>query len=143
MKTIVVGVDGSAGSDGAVRFAAEEARLRGATLRMVSVWHVPTAAYGGIGVAVVDPGDEYEEEANRCLEETCERLADELEGVALERAVFQGHAASVLVEESREAELLVVGSRGHGGFVGLLIGSVSGGCAHHATCPVAIVRSDS
>lgn len=143
MSTIVVGVDGSPGSDEAVKFAAEEARLRGAKLRLVSVWHIPTAAYGGIGVAVVDPGDEYEEGAARCLDETMERFESALEGIEIERVVREGHAASVLVEESRDAALLVVGSRGHGGFVGLLVGSVSSGCAHHATCPVAIVRAQS
>jgi nucleotide-binding universal stress UspA family protein len=142
-ETIVVGVDGSPGSDEAVRFAAREAALRDAVLRMVTVWHVPTAAYGGVGVAVVDPGDEYEQEAERCADEAAERFADELAGIAVEKVVREGGAARVLVEESEEAELLVVGSRGHGGFVGLLVGSVSGACAHHAGCPVVIVPSES
>jgi len=142
MDTIVVGVDGSPGADEAVRFAAHEAALRDAALRMVTVWHVPTAAYGGIGVAVVDPGAEFEEDANRCLEETAKRLEAELAGLKVEPVVREGTAARVLVEESADAALLVVGSRGHGGFVGLLMGSVSGQCAHHASCPVAIVPSD-
>ncbi len=139
METIVVGVDGSSGADQAVRFAADEARLRGALLRLVTAWHVPAVAYGGIGVAVVDAGAEYEEEAKRSLEGKVERLASELEGIQLEQVVREGRAASALVEEAADADLLVVGSRGHGGFIGLLIGSVSSECAHHAPCPVVIV----
>jgi nucleotide-binding universal stress UspA family protein len=63
--------------------------------------------------------------------------------VKIERRVVEGPAASVLVDESRAADLLVVGSRGHGGFTGLLLGSVSQQCAQHAECPVVIVRSSS
>ena len=62
------------------------------------------------------------------------------DGVAIERRVDQGAAAPVLIEESRDADVLVVGSRGHGGFAQLLLGSVSQQCAQHAVCPVVIVR---
>jgi nucleotide-binding universal stress UspA family protein len=60
---------------------------------------------------------------------------------ATERRVVQGNAAAVLIEQSRSADLLVVGNRGHGGFTGMLLGSVSGHCEHHAHCPVVVVRS--
>ena len=59
----------------------------------------------------------------------------------IERRVVEGAPATVLVDESRQADLLVVGSRGHGGFAGLLLGSVSQQCAHHAACPVVIVHA--
>ncbi len=143
METIVVGVDGSAGADEAVTFAAQKARLQGATLNLVIVWHVPTGVYEGVGMAVADTRAEFEQDANRCLEGVAERLASELGGLTIERVVREGRAASVLAREARDAALLAVGSRGHGGFVGLLIGSVSSECARHARCPVVIVPSDS
>jgi len=141
METIVVGVDGSASADEALRFAALEAKLRGARLRMVTVWHLSVAVYGAMGPAVVDSGERYEEEANRVLYDASERLAEELVGIEVERVVREGRAASSLVYEAHEASLLVVGSRGHGAFVGVLIGSVSKECANHSSCPVVIVRA--
>jgi nucleotide-binding universal stress UspA family protein len=66
----------------------------------------------------------------------------ELEGaLEIDQVVAHGHAAGVLIERSREADLLVVGTRGHGGFTGMLLGSVSAHCVHHAHCPVVVVRS--
>jgi nucleotide-binding universal stress UspA family protein len=97
--------------------------------------------YGDVGAAVVDAGAEYEEEAKRSLEEKVGQHEEELAGITIEQVVRQGRAATVLVEEASDAELLVVGSRGHGGFVGMLIGSVSNECARHAPCPVVIVPS--
>lgn len=141
MNTIVVGVDGSPGADGAVQLAAREARLRNARLRLVMAWHVPAVAYGGVGIAVVDAGAEYEDEARQSLKERVEQLEEDLAGITVEQVVREGRAASVLIEEASDAELLVVGSRGHGGFVGMLIGSVSNECAQHAPCPVIIVPS--
>ena len=106
MKTIVVGIDGSAGSVRALEFALAEARLRGASVKAVEVWHVPAAVYSGGGLAPV---------------------------------VREGQPADVLCAEAGGAKLLVVGSRGLGGFRGLLLGSVGQQCAHHARCPVVIV----
>ncbi len=115
METIVVGVDGAPSADEALRFAVREAKLRGARLRLVSVWHIPTVAYGGMGVTMLDSDTEYEEEANQVLGAAIGRFADELAGIEVQRVVREGRAASGLVDESREAALLVVGSRGHGG----------------------------
>ncbi|MGZ8715904.1 MAG: universal stress protein [Gaiellaceae bacterium] len=138
MGTIVVGVDGSSGSQDALRFAVEEARLRNAALRVVTAWHVAPMTYsGGFGVAV-DPHD-YEESAQAVGEEALAALREETVGVEVERLAKEGQAAQVLLEEARGADLLVVGSRGHGGFAGLLLGSVSQQVAHHASCPVVIV----
>lgn len=140
METIVVGVDGSPGADAALRLAVREARLRQARVRAVTAWHVPPAVYGGVAFTpMVDPLGPFRAAAEEALDGALERLGDEAAGVEIERVVREGHAAAVLVEEARGADLLVVGSRGRGGFAGLLLGSVSSVCASHAPCPVVIV----
>ena len=138
-STIVVGVDGSEGSVRALEFALEEARVRGAEVKAVSAWHVPASVYdtGWVPVAV-DPAD-FEEMARSSLDKTLEQAGAAKSGVSVTPILRNGQPADVLVAEARGAELLVVGSRGLGGFKGLLLGSVSQQCAHHATCPVAIV----
>jgi nucleotide-binding universal stress UspA family protein len=141
--TIVVGVDGSEGSVHALEFALEEARIRDAEVKAVAAWHVPAAAYNSGWVPVtVDPGD-YERTARASLEQSLGKAYAAESGVSVTPLVREGQPADVLVAESREADLLVVGSRGLGGFKGLLLGSVGQQCAHHATCPVAIVPNGS
>ena len=144
MGVIVVGVDHSDGAKAALRFALEEARLRQATLRVVHAWQFGyIGATQGLEGALPAMGGELEDfrqAAAAALEETLREVRAETEGVAIERRVDQGAPAAVLVEESRDADLLVVGSRGHGGFAQLLLGSVSQQCAQHAFCPVVIVR---
>jgi nucleotide-binding universal stress UspA family protein len=83
---------------------------------------------------------EVRDAAERALEKTLREAHAETDSVEIERRVVEGRPARVLVDESRDAELLVVGSRGHGGFAGLLLGSVSQQVAHHASCPVVIVH---
>jgi nucleotide-binding universal stress UspA family protein len=143
MSIIVVGVDGSAGSAKALRFALEEARLRGAEVKAVGAWHVPAAAYetGWVPISV-DPTD-YEKIARAALEKTLADAGAADADVSVTSVVREGNAADVLIEEARGDDLLVVGTRGLGGFNGLLLGSVSQQCAHHATCPVAIVPNGS
>lgn len=144
MSVIVVGVDHSAGAQEALRFALEEAALRHATLRAVHVWQ-----FGYIGVTGVEGGlpavggqlHEWRDAAAAALDTTLREAIPDAGDVAVERRVVEGAPAAVLVEESRDADLLVVGSRGHGGFAQLLLGSVSQQCAHHAECPVVIVRA--
>lgn len=138
MNTIVVGVDGSSGAEEALHFALGEARLRGATLRVVTAWHIPPIAYSGGFTAPFD-GHEFEQNAEATGQKALAGLEDEAAGVAVVRVAKEGQAAHVLIEEAKDADLLVVGSRGHGGFAGLLLGSVSQQCAHHASCPVVIV----
>jgi nucleotide-binding universal stress UspA family protein len=141
--TIVVGVDGSEGSVRALEFALEEARIRDADVKAVSAWHVAAAAYNSGWVPVtVDPSD-YERIARASLEQSLVKAYAAESGVSVTPLLREGQPADVLVAESREADLLVVGSRGLGGFKGLLLGSVSQQCAHHATCPVAIVPNGS
>jgi nucleotide-binding universal stress UspA family protein len=138
MTRIVVGVDGSEPSKAALRWALDEARLRGATLRVVYAWSLRYVTAAGIAVPGVDP-----EQVRADGEEMLDSLLGELpvDGLDVERVAIEGGPASVLVEAAEGAELLVVGSRGHGGFAGLLLGSVSQQCAHHAPCPVVIVRA--
>ena len=146
MGLIVVGVDNSAGAKAALRFALEEARLRESRLRAVYAWHVDYvgAGYLAISQPVIDAeGYQIREAAEAALEAILDEVVSDAEDVEIERRVVEGPAAPVLVDESRAADLLVVGSRGHGGFTGLLLGSVSQQCAQHAECPVVIVREPS
>jgi nucleotide-binding universal stress UspA family protein len=138
---IVVGVDGSDPGERALEWAIAEAKLRGVQLRLVSAWHVPAVVYGGPGFApqIDEPLDKTFEEAAEEVVEAAAKRAREA-GIEAETSVKQGQAAEVLMEAGTNADLLVVGSRGHGGFAGLLLGSVSAQCAHHAQCPLVIVR---
>src|ERR1044072_2179613 len=143
MSVIVVGVDHSNGARAALRFALKEARLRQATLRVVHAWQFGYVGATGLEGALPAMGGELEDfrrGAAAALDETLRDGGAETRGVAIERRVDQGTAAVVLVEESRGADLLGVGSRGAGGFAQLLLGSVSQQCAQHAFCPVVIVR---
>jgi nucleotide-binding universal stress UspA family protein len=141
---IVVGVDGSEGANAALRFGLDEANLRQATLRVVHTWqfgYIGGLGFGGYGpVAEVDVS-EVRRAAEGVLDAALHDSVSDADGVGIERRVVEGDAATVLVDESGNADLLVVGSRGHGGFAGLLLGSVSQQCAHHAGCPVVIVHS--
>ena len=141
MSSIVVGVDGSPGARAALRFAVREAALRGAALRVVGAWHLPVAAYaGGYGPGDPDLGAELAQNAQHDLDQALAEV--DAGAVPVETIVREGIPARVLLEEAQEAELLVVGSRGLGGFRGLLLGSVSQQCAHHAPCPLAIVPTE-
>ena len=143
MTTIVVGVDGSKGGVEALKFAIEEARVRGADVKAVAAWEVPATAYGsGMMPMPIDPSA-YEKIAQDALDKSLEETAASTAGVSVTPLLHQGHPANVLVAEAHGADLLVVGSCGLGGFKGLLLGSVSQQCAHHATCPVAIVPNGS
>ncbi len=141
---IVVGVDSSDGAKAALRFALMEAKLRQATLRVVHTWRFGYIGVSGIEgfspVVGADLGD-LRRTAEVALDAVMHEVAPDADGVVIERRVSEGAPATVLVDESRQADLLVVGSRGHGGFAGLLLGSVSQQCAQHAACPVVIVHA--
>jgi nucleotide-binding universal stress UspA family protein len=149
--SVVVGVDGSVGAGQALRWAAGEARLRKAPLLVVHAWSagftgVPGGGNGyvGGGVRGLFTGDgitELRRAAEELLDRAITEIAIDAQGIEIERQVVEGGAAEVLVGAVCEDDLLVVGSRGHGGFAGLLLGSVSQQCAHHAACPVVIVHA--
>ena len=143
MNRIVVGIDGSDESREALHWAFAEAKLRGAALRVVHAWHFPATA-GGLGIAPTldaEVAEGLQRSADELLEREVSALGDEAAGVDVERAVVEGAAAAALIDAAEGSDLLVVGSRGRGGFSGLLLGSVSQQCAHYASCPVVIVRS--
>lgn len=128
---IVVGVDGSAPSREALRWALQLATTAGAPVEAVAAWHLPPIGYGMAGGPVYQP-----EADTRAM---LDQVVDEVAGAArVLRTVTEGGAARVLIDASRHARLLVVGSRGHGGFAGLLLGSVSSACAEHARCSVLV-----
>ena len=153
---VVVGVDGSEGSQGALDWAVAEARMRKAPLRIVHAWKygfnvVGPSAYIGdtsmLGMAAGYMGSvgfdssELHQAAESHLREALSKVLTEVTDLLIERQVMEGSPAEVLVGAVTEDDLLVVGSRGHGGFAGLLLGSVSQQCVHHSPCPVVIVHT--
>jgi nucleotide-binding universal stress UspA family protein len=139
MTTVVVGVDGSDGSVRALRFALEEARARGANVKAVGAWDVPLAAYeSGWVTAPIDFG-EFATFTQSALDKALEDAGAAGSEVDVMSVVRQGQPADVLCAEAQGADLLVVGSRGLGGFRGLMLGSVSQQCSHHTPCPLVIV----
>ena len=143
MSTIVVGIDGSPESRETLLWAVAEAKLRGAALRVVHAWAFPYVA-AGPGLDPVLDGqmiDDIHRGAEELVERELSALGDEAAGVDIERAVVEGAPAPALIEAAKGADLLVVGSRGHGGFAGMLLGSVGQQLSHHAPCPLVIVRT--
>jgi nucleotide-binding universal stress UspA family protein len=139
---IVVGVDGSSSSKAALAWAVEQARLTGASVEAVIAWHYPVMVgeipFAPIGV--IDSLD-YADFATNVLSDVIGATVDPDGPVKVSSVVREGNAARVLLEAARGADLLVVGSRGHGGFSEALLGSVSQACVHHAGCPVVIIRA--
>lgn len=136
---IVVGVDGSDASKTALKWAARLAPSLGATVHAIVAWEYPIifGLEGGIPSAW-KPDENAKEILNTCLEEVFGK--DRPAG--LRGSISQGHPTFVLLDASKTATMLVVGSRGLGGFTGLLLGSVSSACAEHAKCPVLVVHGD-
>ena len=139
MQRIVVGVDGSDTARSALRWALDEARVRQAEVDVVHAWHVPYTGAYPYTTAVLDP-HEYQIEERKLLDEVVDG-ADVTGVPSVERILAPGQAAHMLVAAAKGADLLVVGSRGRGGFSGLLLGSVSQQVVHHAPCPVVVIPS--
>ena len=135
---IVVGHDGSASSLAALSWAARQAALTGSTLEIVMTWEWPSSY--GWAVPVPDNFDP-ESDIENALDGVVAQVLAGHPGLPVHPRVVSGHPAPVLVEASKGAELLVVGSRGHGEFVGMLIGSVSEYCVANAHCPVLVHRA--
>lgn len=134
---IVAGVDGSPSSRRAFDWALRQADATGMSIVAVLAWRAPTGYGTG---ALVAQGVDWAEEARILLESIVAPAAAQWPQVSVEQRFVEGHPAAVLLEQARGADLLVVGSRGHGGFAGTLLGSVSNHCVHHATCPVVVVH---
>lgn len=139
-EPVVVGVDGSTSSKAALVWAAGQAKRTGAHLIAVMTWEFPTS-YGWPSPV---PDDlELADDARSLLEESLDEVLGPDPDIETNVVVMEGHPARVLVELSKTASLVVVGSRGHGEFAGMLLGSVSEHLAAHAHCPVVVVRDGS
>ncbi|MFH8624527.1 universal stress protein [Streptomyces vietnamensis] len=109
-----------------------------AELRPVQAWQLPPAFGVPVDYSDVDLAGQTRQSVGRTIEE----VLGPHRAVPVGPRVVEGHPAAVVIEESRDADLLVVDSHGRGAFAGMLLGSVSGHCVHHASCPVLVVRSD-
>jgi nucleotide-binding universal stress UspA family protein len=138
---IVVGVDGSLGSKTALKWAMNQAHLTGATVEAITTWQDPArygTAYGWTSGAF--EGDSYAASMVKALDETVAEVAAQLPlPVTVLAQVVEGHPAETLLRAAEGARLLVLGSRGHGTFAGIMLGSVSQHCVQHAPCPVVVV----
>jgi nucleotide-binding universal stress UspA family protein len=133
-ERIVVGVDGSPASVEALRWATEQARRSGAAVEAVIAWYYPIS-YGFPVVAEIDWAREAEVILSRVVKE-----AVGVDDALITQHAVEGHPTRVLDDLSRDAAMLVVGPRGHGGFSGLVLGSVTTHVIGHASCPVVVVR---
>jgi nucleotide-binding universal stress UspA family protein len=146
---IVVGVDGSAYSRAALKFALADAGRRGAEIQVLSVVHSAEHWPVGLGMASSSAGtpaieqvlSEVEQETQRLVAEVVAEAGESAAQVPLHVRILPGMPAGVLIEQAHGAELLVVGHRGRGGFASALLGSVGLHCVLHATCPITVVRS--
>jgi nucleotide-binding universal stress UspA family protein len=132
---IVVGVDGSDGSRDALRWAAEQAGLTGASIRAVASWRWPNY------VSRVPPGVDMQTETVSVLHEMLEPLRAQHPALEITEHVIQGPAGPALLTQSEGASLLVVGARGRAAFPGMLLGSVAEYCVRNGPCPVVVVRT--
>ena len=135
-RRIVVGVDGSSSSEAALRWAIRQAKLTGGSVDAVIAWRYPTGFGWGPVVDAVD----FEAEARKTLVDALNEAAGVEPEVTVHPLVAEGNAAEALLKAAKGADLLVVGSRGHGGFTSAMVGSVSLNCVLHAHCPVLVVR---
>ena len=139
MKMILVGIDGSLHAEAALDFAAQEASAHRAGLVVVCAWEIPMM----IDPMAAFPGDWFErmrEDAEALVAKAMERVRDSHPEVETSGKALEGNPASVLLEEAKDADMVVLGSHGRGEFATLLLGSVTQQVIHHATCPVVVVR---
>jgi nucleotide-binding universal stress UspA family protein len=137
---IVAGVDGSPAATAALRWAIGQAELTGAAVDAVIAWHFPVlGASGGFGPELAAMGD-LRKIADHTVAEAISGARGAASGVRVRARVVEGDPARSLLDASAGADLLVVGSRGHGGLTEALLGSVSEYCVRHAACPVVVTR---
>lgn len=140
MTTVLVGTDGSPNAAAALQWAIDYARRNHAKLRVLHAWHYPYAS-SEAGAMMAPPRQAFEEGASATLEQALDGL--DTSGVVVEKCVREGSSASVLLEEAATADILVVGARGHGGFAGMILGSVATQCTRHARIPTIVVPHSS
>jgi nucleotide-binding universal stress UspA family protein len=135
-RPVVVGVDGSEASKDALRWAVRHAQLTAAELHVVLAWRRPIT----YGIAP-DYGEvDFEAAARSTLQQVIEEVLGAHPPVPVISVVAEGHPAQILIQAAKGADLLVVGHRGHGTFAGMLLGSTSQHCVHHASTPVVVIR---
>jgi nucleotide-binding universal stress UspA family protein len=140
-ELVVVGVDGSAESVAALAWAARYGSASGARVRALLAWHYPGAVGGPpIEKAPESVHAQTEQQMRATLDEAVAKACPGEAPAGVETSIVYGHPAQVLIDASKEADLLVVGSRGHGAWHGMLVGSVSIHCVTGASCPVVVVR---
>jgi nucleotide-binding universal stress UspA family protein len=142
---IVAGVDGSPSSVSALRWAIRQAGLTGAVIDAVTAWHYPvaTGGYGWTPMGISQNSDfDFHDIAEKTVADAVSRALGPVSDVRVRTQVTEGNPAQVLLDAAAGADLLVVGSRGHGGFTEALLGSVSQHCVHHAPCPVVVIRGN-
>jgi len=137
--TIVVGIDGSSSSKAALAWAARQAKLTGETLHLVTTWDYPTD-YGYGWVSAWPENIDFASDAAKGLHDTIKEVLGDDAAITLTETVAEGHPAPILIDLTEHAALIVVGSRGHGSFRGMLLGSVSAHVVTHARCPVVVVH---
>jgi len=141
-KRVIVGIDGSPASHGAADLAAREAERRGAVLEVMYAFDMPVTAVDPMGTAYVAlDRDEIVASARTLLDAEVRRLRDMVPGVAIKAALYEGAAKAMLVDASKDADLVVVGNRQANELSGFLLGSVSRHVLHRAHCPVVVVPS--
>ena len=136
---VLLGVDGSPANDPAVGFAFEQAALRRVPLVAVHAWTHPVTTGPGDMLPLVYDVDEVQAQEARVLSEALAGWCDKYPDVEVRQVARHGGVRTTLIDETARAQLVVVGTRGRGGFTGLLLGSVSQAVLHHAACPVAVV----
>ena len=139
---VVVGIDGSEQSKQALRWAARIGSVAHARLEVVGTWHFPTTCASAYGWAAISPEWDPAQDMEKVVIAAVDEVFGPRRPTELQVTIREGGAARILLEESEGALMLVVGSRGHGGFAGMLLGSVSSSVAEHATCPVLVVHGD-
>jgi len=142
METIAVGVDGSDSALRAVSWAAAEAVRRGSVIRLVSVAHLPPSGYQMAAPVPAEVIDQINEQSRQAAQQAQAVIEDRYAGLTVDTAVLTGPPVPALIEESANAQLMVLGSRGLGGFTGMLVGSTAVGLVAHGHCPVAVIRGD-
>lgn len=138
MGVVVVGIDGSEGAAYALEYAVKEAAAHGHRLRLVSAWEIPPSVLTS-GVASKEFYEEFEKQATRAAHEAAARAKEINPSVKYEEVVVEGQPAKALLASAADADLLVVGRRGHGTFREMLLGSVSRQVTVHAKCPLVLV----
>ncbi|GAA4618777.1 universal stress protein [Saccharopolyspora hordei] len=135
-QTVLVGVDGSEESVRALRWAAKHVSDVGGIVHAAMIWHQPVQ----FGYRLPTPDKELEQRARTLLDGAVERIKSEFPKVDLRARLIRGHVVNEMVALSKQADLLVVGNKGHGAFAGMMVGSVALKLVHHAACPVVVVR---